>query len=125
MRQEAAEEEHLKPAVMGFGTEFGLRGIHGLATSSKIDQRAAKGGTVEFGQSPAPLMVAAAAEALSQANKSSPDPAVQAAVVPVPWMETQLPVRMAWVAVVAVLAVTTVAAMVALASSSSVTPRAQ
>ena len=117
MRQEAAEEEHLKPAVMGFGTEFGLRGIHGLATSTKIDQRAAKGGTVEFGQSPAPLMVAAAEVALSQANEWLPGPAVPVAAVPAPWTAMLPPVRMDWAAEVAALVGTTVAAMVALASS--------
>jgi hypothetical protein len=112
----AAEQVGL--AVMATGTAHRLDFFNGK--TGRPAEQVVQG---EFGQSPAPLMLAAVEEALSQANKSSPGPAVPVAAVPAPWMATQLPVRMVWAAVVAVLAVTTAAAMVALAPSSSAIPR--
>jgi hypothetical protein len=120
MPQGVGAAEQVGLAVMATGNAHWLEFFNGK--TGRPAEQVVQG---EFGQSPAPLMLAAAEEALSQANKSSPGPAAPVAAVPAPWMATQLPVRMAWAAVVAVLAVTTAAAMVALAPSSSATPRAQ
>jgi hypothetical protein len=79
MRQEAEGEELLKPVVMGFGRESGWGG-----SSTKIDQREAKAGTVECGRSVDPLTPAAVGVAHSQVSRWLPDPAVQAVVVPDP-----------------------------------------